>query len=79
MQPAHSPWKKEAKKELAEGQLAELPQPLEKKKRNKQPNTPVEKWQKKTNQPLGKKAEASNKKTLKKKKMEKSGNRKTKT
>ena len=50
------PLEKEAKKqELAEGQPAELPQPLEKRQgEHKQPKQPLEKWQKKTSQPLEK-------------------------
>ena len=40
-----------------------MPQPLEKRQgEHKQPKQPLEKWQKKTSQPLEKKAEASNKK-----------------
>ena len=60
---AQQPLQKEAEnqKELAEGQPAELPKPLEKrpKETNQQHNQPLEKWQRKQDKPLEKKAEAS--------------------
>ena len=60
---AQQPLQKEPgnQKELAEGQPAELPKPLEKrpKETNQQHKQPLEKWQKKQDKPLEKKAEAS--------------------
>ena len=60
---AQQPLQKEAEnqKELAEGQPAELPKPLEKrpKETNQQHKQPLEKWQRKQDKPLEKKAEAS--------------------
>ena len=75
---AQQPLQKEAEnqKELAEGQPAELPKPLEKrpKETNQQHKQPLEKWQKKQDKPLEKRQKhqkQKKKKNMRTRKMEK--------
>ena len=75
---AQQPLQKEAEnqKELAEGQPAELPKPLEKrpKETNQQHKQPLEKWQRKQDKPLEKRQKhqkQKKKKNMRTRKMEK--------